>query len=111
MEWQIRLFEPPDQSAARRVILEGLRQHHLEEFDETRNPDLDDITATYVDAGHLFVVAEVAGQVVGTGVLKAEGERTGRIERNGHVIRKPTSGPTTTKPRIPMNMQVPPCPP
>jgi ribosomal protein S18 acetylase RimI-like enzyme len=76
----IRPFEPHDQQAARTLILDGLGGH-FGFIDESRNPDLDDIMAHYVDLGNVFVVAQVDGSLVGTGALIAEGQHTGRIVR------------------------------
>ncbi len=67
----IRPFTPADQEAARALILEGLGER-FGFIDETANPDLDDITARYLAQGHVFLVAEVAGAVVGTGALLFE---------------------------------------
>src|SRR5579883_3043906 len=55
----IRPFVPPDQQAARVLILRGLGEH-FGWIDETCNPDLDDIAATYTGAGHLFLGVERA---------------------------------------------------
>jgi len=76
----IRPFAPNDQDAARRLVLAGLGDH-FGAIDETRNPDLDDIAATYVLPGHLFVVAERDGRVVGTGALVTEEPGVGRLVR------------------------------
>jgi GNAT superfamily N-acetyltransferase len=76
----IRSFEPSDQAAARQLILNGLGEH-FGWIDETCNPDLDDIAANYVELGHVFVVAEIDGELVGTGGLTAEGKNVGRIVR------------------------------
>ncbi|MFQ5596129.1 MAG: GNAT family N-acetyltransferase [Anaerolineae bacterium] len=76
----IRRFEPGDQDAARRLILAGLGEH-FGWIDETCNPDLDDITANYIEPGHVFVVAETDGELVGTGALIAEHKDIGRIVR------------------------------
>ncbi len=82
-QWLIRPFAPGDQLAARRLILHGLGER-WGWIDETRNPDLDDITAHYVTPGHYFVVVEQDGELIGTGALVAEGaggEAVGRIVR------------------------------
>jgi ribosomal protein S18 acetylase RimI-like enzyme len=76
----IRPFEPVDQDQTRQLILQGLGEH-FGSIDETMNPDLDDIQAHYVDPGHHFVLAEVDGQIIGTGALIAEGPQTGRLVR------------------------------
>ncbi len=62
----IRAFEPRDQEAARRLILEGLGEH-FGFIDEPMNPDLDDIGAHY--AGAAFLVAELDRLIAGTGCL------------------------------------------
>ncbi|HET9109407.1 MAG TPA: GNAT family N-acetyltransferase [Ktedonobacterales bacterium] len=71
MPCQVRAFTPADQDAARALILAGLGER-FGFVDETRNPDLDDIAASYLAPGHRFVVAELAGEVVGTGGLLFE---------------------------------------
>ena len=79
-EVTIRPFTAGDQDAARRLVLAGLGEH-LGVIDETRNPDLDDIAAHYIRPGHLFVLAERDGRVVGTGALVEEGPGIGRLVR------------------------------
>lgn len=67
----IRPFVPGDQDAARQLINAGLGER-FGVVDESRNPDLDDIAACYSAAGHVFVVAECAGELIGTGCLMVE---------------------------------------
>src|SRR5690349_8639040 len=76
----IRPFQARDQQAARQLILDGLGGH-FGFIDESRNPDLDDIMAHYVEPGNSFVVAQIDGSLVGTGALIAEGQYTGRLVR------------------------------
>jgi ribosomal protein S18 acetylase RimI-like enzyme len=76
----IRDFAPPDQTAARRLVLTGLGDH-FGVIDETRNPDLDDIATHYLAPGHRFVLAELHGTLVGTGALIEESPDTGRLVR------------------------------
>jgi len=76
----IRPFRPGDQSAARRLILEGLSEHFAQ-INESLNPDIDDIQREYVARGHLFLVAERRRELLGTGALRVEEERVGRIVR------------------------------
>lgn len=82
--WWIRPFRAADQQRARRLILAGLGEH-FGFIDETCNPDLDDIWASYVVPGHLFVVAQCGADLVGTGALCVEAsaadQQTGRIVR------------------------------
>ncbi len=75
---EIRPFEACDQSAARRLIIEGLGGH-FGFIDETRNPDLNDIAVYY--QGETFVVAYIGPELVGTGALITEDEKTGRLVR------------------------------
>ncbi len=79
-ELAIRPFVPGDQAAVRRLILDGLGEH-FGSIDETLNPDLNDIGATYVAAGDLFVVAHLGGELVGTGALVREEPGVGRLVR------------------------------
>lgn len=72
----IRPFTSADQSAACALILEGLGER-FGFVDETRNPDLDDIAARYLALGHAFLVAELAGEIVGTGGLIFEPDGVG----------------------------------
>ncbi len=71
-------FTPADQSAARTLILAGLEER-WGVLDPALNPDLTDIAASYATGA--FLVARLAGQLVGTGALLPEGEGTGRIVR------------------------------
>jgi hypothetical protein len=63
---RLRPFERGDQEAARQLILTGLGEH-FGWIDESCNPDLDDILVNFTRPGHLFVVAEEDGELVGTG--------------------------------------------
>jgi hypothetical protein len=65
----IRPFAPADQAAARALILEGLGEH-FGQIDPALNPDLAEIAAFYLARGHLFLVAEADGMLVGTGALR-----------------------------------------
>ena len=67
-EFQIRPFARRHQAAARRLILEGLGER-FGPIDETCSPDLDDIAASYLVPGHLFVVAHLGENLIGTGAL------------------------------------------
>jgi len=76
----IRAFAPSDQAAARHLILEGLGEH-FGAVDETRNPDIDDITAHYIGRGQLFLVAEDALGLVGTAALVFEDGAIAQVVR------------------------------
>jgi len=67
-EITIRLFQPEDQSSARQLILDGLREY-FGALDDTLNNDLADIQASYAARGHLFLVATIDFTIVGTGAL------------------------------------------
>jgi ribosomal protein S18 acetylase RimI-like enzyme len=79
-ELRIRPFTPPDQTATRQLILQGLGSH-FGFIDETMNPDLDDIWQHYIVPGNIFVVAEMDSQIVGSGALIEEKEGVGRLVR------------------------------
>src|SRR5262249_23978214 len=53
-----------DQDAAKGLVNAGLGER-FGVVDESFNPDLDDIAAHYIARGHLFVVAEERGDLVG----------------------------------------------
>jgi ribosomal protein S18 acetylase RimI-like enzyme len=76
----IRPFTPTDAPQMRRLVLNGLGDH-FGTIDETMNPDLDDITATYHDADAAIVIAERDGEIVGCGILIPEDEAAGRLVR------------------------------
>lgn len=74
----IRPFAPSDQTAARALILEGFRER-FGAIDETLNPDLHDIAASY--ARGLFVVACDRSAVVGTGALTPQPDGAAMVSR------------------------------
>jgi putative acetyltransferase len=80
INWRIRPFIPTDQQAAKQLILEGLAEH-WGALDLSLNSDLNDIASSYTAVGHLFVVVEEDGALIGTGALVAEGADVGRIVR------------------------------
>jgi ribosomal protein S18 acetylase RimI-like enzyme len=77
---RIRPFEPRDQSVARQLINQGLGDH-FGYVDESYNPDLADIAVHYLACGDVFVVAELDGELVGTGALVREDVHIGRLVR------------------------------
>jgi len=76
----IRSFEVDDQEQARWLILEGLGEH-FGYLDVTLNPDLDDILHNYIIPGHIFVVAYMGRELVGTGALILHGEGISEMVR------------------------------
>ena len=80
LHWQKRPFSPSDQAAAKQLILEGLAEH-WGELDLSLNPDLNDIQASYIDSGGVFIVVEADGKLIGTGALLPEGKNAARIVR------------------------------
>ncbi len=76
----IRPFRADDQTATRDLILSGLGEH-FGYIDPSYNPDVDDIAAHYITAGHPFVVAERDGLLVGTGALLVHNEEVGQLVR------------------------------
>ena len=72
-ELNIWPFKVGDQEQARWLILEGLGEH-FGYIDLTLNPDLDDILHNYIIPGHVFLVAYIGRELVGTGALIFLGE-------------------------------------
>jgi len=75
----IRPFAPADQTAVRTLILDGLCEH-WGRLDPSLNPDLDNIVASYITSGHVFLIAESGHVLAGTGALRIAGE-VGQIVR------------------------------
>ncbi|HEY3290485.1 MAG TPA: GNAT family N-acetyltransferase [Anaerolineae bacterium] len=71
-EFHLRPFSSDDQVAVRSLILEGLGER-WGFIDETCNPDLNDISATYIEHGHQVIVAEDKNGIIGTGTLVVNG--------------------------------------
>jgi putative acetyltransferase len=71
-------FKPDDQAEVKALILAGLGEH-WGTIDPTLNPDLNDIATTY--AGATFLVAWLAGSVVGTGALVPRAQGRAEIVR------------------------------
>jgi len=65
-EITLHAFQPADQAAVKDLILAGLVEH-WGTLDPNKNPDLDDIAATY--AGAVFLVARHLDRIIGTGAL------------------------------------------
>lgn len=76
----IRAFTIDDQDAARTLIINGLGEH-FGFIDETLNPDLDNIAASYIAHGHTFLVAERHHVLVGTGALLVQPGQIGQFVR------------------------------
>ncbi len=77
----VREFVRADQVRVRRLILDGLAERWAAEFDESYNPDLDDIKASYVDQGATVLVIESDGELVATGTLLPRENQTGQLVR------------------------------
>jgi ribosomal protein S18 acetylase RimI-like enzyme len=71
-------FSPNHQTQARQLIVSGLAER-WGVIDDSRNPDLDDLAASF--ASGAFLVAVRAGTVVGTGGLLPRGPETAEIVR------------------------------
>ena len=77
-EFEVGDFHAADQEAVRSLILVGLGEH-WGNIDETLNPDLDDICATY---GHgRTVVVRRGGDIVATGTVVPRDPSTAEICR------------------------------
>jgi GNAT superfamily N-acetyltransferase len=76
----IRSLEAGDQEQACWLILQGLGEH-FGSIDETFTPDLEDMVHHYLLAGHLFVVACLGRDLVGTGALISHGQGISELVR------------------------------
>jgi ribosomal protein S18 acetylase RimI-like enzyme len=77
----MRDFSPGDQEQVRTLVLGGMRERWGDAYDPVANPDLDDISASYVDRGAEVVVVEMQGEIVATGMLQPDGDGRGRVVR------------------------------
>ena len=77
---RIRPFTPADQAAVRALVLAGL-QDHWGTLDPTLNPDLNDIGGWYGPLGGQTIVAEIDGEIVGTGTVHRVDDRTAVLVR------------------------------
>jgi putative acetyltransferase len=71
-------FHPADQAEIKELILYGLVEH-WGFLDPTKNPDLDDIAASY--RGATFLVARLGDAIVGTGALVPRRDGSAEIVR------------------------------
>jgi len=76
----VRPFAGADQPAVRELVLAGLRDH-WGTLDPARNPDLNDIAGWYGAHDGLTVVAELDGEIVGTGTIHRGDEATAILAR------------------------------
>lgn len=75
---QIQPFQPEDQAEVKALVVAGLVDH-WGVLDPTRNPDLDQISASY--AGATILVARRGGRILGTGALLPRGSSVGEVVR------------------------------
>lgn len=77
---RIRPFTPADQDAVRALVLAGL-QDHWGTLDPTLNPDLNDIAGWYGPLDGRTIVAEIDGEIVGTGTMHRVDDQTAVLAR------------------------------
>jgi len=77
-ELTLHPFQPADQAEVKALILAGLVEH-WGVLDPTKNPDLDNIAASY--AGATFLVARHAGRIIGAGALVPRADGTAEVVR------------------------------
>jgi GNAT superfamily N-acetyltransferase len=77
----MRDFRPDDQEPLRELVLTGMRERWGDAYDPSVNPDLDNISASYVERGAEVVVIETGGEIVATGMLQPGRDDRGRIVR------------------------------
>lgn len=73
---EIRLFQPSDQDAAKKLVLEGLSER-FELFRPELHPDLDDIQNNF----NIFLIAYLNDKLVATGGLTFISDDTAKIVR------------------------------
>ena len=71
-------FRPEDQRGAKSLILASMEEHWGVP-DESKNPDLNDIAASYADG--VFLIAWQQGEMVGTGAFRPVSDKTVEIVR------------------------------
>ena len=71
-------FQTENQGAVKNLILNGLEEH-WGQLDPHKNPDLNDISATYANA--CFLVAWDGNTIIGTGALIRRSAETAEIVR------------------------------
>lgn len=74
----LRPFCPSDQAEVKNLVLAGLAEH-WGTLDPAKNPDLNDIAASY--AAGAFWVACQAGRIVGSGALQPCGQGVAQMVR------------------------------
>lgn len=77
-DFTLRAFSTQDQPAVTALILGGLAEH-WGEVDESLNPDIHDLPASYPESCTL--VAKTGDRLVGTGTVFPVGHRTAEIKR------------------------------
>jgi putative acetyltransferase len=77
-EISLQAFQPADQAAVKDLILAGLAEH-WGTLDPSKNPDLDDIAASY--AGAVFLVARHLARIIGTGALVPRSDGAAEVVR------------------------------
>ena len=81
MELTIRRYDPRDHAAVLQLHREGLAQMDADVGPGPWDADLDNINATYLDAGGDFVVALADGELVAMGALRPVSETTAELKR------------------------------
>ncbi len=75
---EIKPFQPENQESVKVLILAGLEEH-WGFLDESKNPDLKDISASYQKG--VFLVAWFEGKIIGTGAFLPRSEETVEVVR------------------------------
>jgi GNAT superfamily N-acetyltransferase len=74
----LQSFQPADQAEVKALILAGLVEH-WGVLDPTKNPDLEDIAASYSTA--TFLVARHEGRIIGSGALLPRADNAAEVVR------------------------------
>ena len=86
---ELRPFQPADQDRVKALILAGLTEH-WGYLDENKNPDLNDIVASYPKG--IFLVAWAGSEIVGTGAFVPRSTETVEVVRMSVMKRRRRQG-------------------
>jgi len=77
----LRDFTDRDQLSVQKLILDGLRERWGDDYDDSFNEDVRDMTRNYLAHGADVVVVEFGQDIIATGTLLNQGDGRGRIVR------------------------------
>lgn len=76
----ITVITTNEEAEAKEIVLQGLEER-FGFLDSSLNPDLNDIFASYLREGSIFLIGKEENNLVCTGALSKEDNNSGRIQR------------------------------